>query len=189
MQQEHRAFFRFDVSLPVYFEPMTGDKTCLQVRKNQLIEEHAAEQMVLQSTQLQHLFEDATHIENGGVQVFTEFDQKLKFMAWLLESIADGHNPKEDKEFKQRMLDQAQYKPPEGKGGSKVIPLLQALYLRIDNSISELLSVFDKSVSGKVFMFQKPVTELFRSQKYISNLVVLAQKKKLVSQCHRTTYL
>lgn len=176
MQQEQREFFRFDVSLPAYFEPMNSSGVCLQVDKVQLIDPAETESLVEENSQLEYLFEDEVHLQNGGVKLFNEFNQKLAFMAWLLESIVAGENPAVHPEFQQRMHDQAQYKRPEGKGASKVIPLLQAFYLHIDNTILECVDVVANNISGKVFMYHKPIGSLFSSQDYIANLGVLAKQ-------------
>ncbi len=176
MHQEQREFFRFDVSLPVYFEPMKSSGVCLLIDKAQIIEPAEAESLVEENSQLEHLFEDEVHLQNGGVKLFDEFNQKLAFMAWLLESIVGGENPETHPEFQQRMYEQAQYKRPEGKGGSKIIPLLQALYLRIDNTILECVDVIAKNISGKFFMYHQPIGSLFSSQDYIANLALLANQ-------------
>ncbi len=176
MNKEHREFFRFNVSLPVYLAPMQWSDVCLPIDKTQLIEAADAERITEENRQLQDLFEDETHLQNGGVKLFNEFNQKLAFMAWLLESIVEGKNPTEHPEFEQRVHDQLQYERPEGKGSSKVIPLLQAFYLRIDNAISECLDMITKNASGKFFMHLKPMSVPFGSQDYIPNLVVLAKQ-------------
>ncbi|WP_019555892.1 PilZ domain-containing protein [Thiomicrorhabdus arctica] len=176
MHKEQREFFRFDVSLPVYFEPMGSSGACLQVDKTQLIEPREAERLDAANSQLESLFEDEVHLQNGGVQLFDEFNQKLAFMAWLVESIVEGKNPTAHPEFQQKKHEQAQYKRPEGKGSSKMIPLLQAFYLSIDNAILECVEVVDKSISGQVFMFHMPIGSLFSSQDYIANLEVIAKQ-------------
>lgn len=176
MHREQREFFRFDVSLPVYFEPMTSSGVCLQIDKAHLVEAAEAERLIEENSQLQSLFEDEIHLQNGGVKLFNEFNQKLEFIAWLLESIVEGQNPAAHPEFHQRIYDQAQYKRPEGEGGSKIIPLLQAFYLRIDNTILECVDVVEKNISGRVFMYHKPIGTLFSSQDYIENLGLLAKQ-------------
>jgi len=176
VHKEQREFFRFDVSLPVYFEPIKSSGVCLQIEKTQLIEPAEAESLVEENRQLQCLFEDEGHLQNGGVKLFDEFNKKLAFMAWLLESIVTGENPVRHPEFQQRMHEQAQYKRPESKGASKVISLLQAFYLRIDNTILECVDVVAKNISGNVFMYHQPIGSLFISQNYIANLAVLAKQ-------------
>lgn len=176
MNKEQREFFRFDVSLPVYFEPMKSSGVCLQIDKAQLVDPLETENLAEENRQLLRLFKDEIHIQNGGVKLFDEFNQKLAFMAWLLDLLAEGKNPAAYPEFQQRMHEQTQYKRPEAKGPSKIIPLLQALYLRIDNTILECVDVVDKNISGKVFMYHKPIGFLFSSQDYIANLAVLAKQ-------------
>ncbi len=181
MSKERREFFRFDVSLPVYFEPLNSSDVCLQIDKADLIEPAEAENLMEANSQLEYLFEDEIHLQNGGVKLFDEFNQKLTFMAWLLESLVEGKDPEMHPKFQQRMHDQAQYKRPEGKGTSKIIPLLQALYLRIDNTILECVDIVSKNIGGRVFMYHKPLGTLFNSQDYIANLGVLANQGNWLS--------
>lgn len=180
MNQEQRVFFRFDVSIPVYIELQEADKSCFQVDREQLVDAQTELDLAERSEQLQTLFEEPIYVENGGVALFKEFNQRLEFLAWILDFIVLGVNPKESEEFRheftQRHLAQSHYKSPESKGGSKVVALLQQFYDRIDKAISELLTVIEKSVSGKVFLFPEPVTTPFNSAEYLPNLLLSAEQ-------------
>jgi len=179
---EKRTFFRFDVNLPYYLEPVTTEGLCFHIPREELISSAEYQSLLSETHKLNSLFQDERHIQNGGVQIFTELNQKLELMVWLLDSIIEGVDIHQSSEFKQRLETNQKTSIPEAKGSSKVLPLLQAFYLRVEDYISELVDVIEHSVHGKVFMYHKVSPKPFRVEKYVRGLSSLASKGNWLAQ-------
>ncbi|MEA1989407.1 MAG: PilZ domain-containing protein [Pseudomonadota bacterium] len=179
---EKRTFFRFDVNLPYYLEPLTTEGLCFHIAREELISPAEYQSLLNETHKLNSLFQDERHIQNGGVQIFTELNQKLELMVWLLDSFIEGVDIHEGSEYRQRLEINRKTSMPEAKGSSKVLPLLQAFYLRLEDYISELVDVIEHSVHGKVFMYHKTSPKPFRIEQYISGLSALASKGNWLAQ-------
>ena len=179
---EKRTFFRFDVNLPYYLEPLTTEGLCFHIAREELISPVEYQSLLNETHKLNSLFQDERHIQNGGVQIFTELNQKLELMVWLLDSIIDGIDVHQSGEYRQRLELNQKTSMPEAKGSSKVLPLLQAFYLRLEDYISELVDVIEHSLHGKVFMYHKISPKPFRTEQYISGLSALASKGNWLAQ-------
>lgn len=176
MSAEKRTFFRFDVSLSYYLEPMNEKSRCLQVERAELLSNQEFRDIADETEQLMHLFQDKQHIENGAVKLFNDLNQKLDFMIWLLETMLQGADVKNLEEFHSRRELDLKITSPDFKGSSKILPLLKGYFLRVDDYIAELIDVIEHSIHGKVFLYSKPVLKPFRTENYIKGLTALAQK-------------
>ena len=175
MGQEKREFFRFDVSIPIYIEPMSDDGACLIASPECLTGSDCKQQYQQLNELLKTLFKDEKYIQNGGVKLFDELNQKLEFMIWLIELIGKGQDPREEDDFEEYFHQQKQINIPQGGHASDFIALLQAFYIRVDEITAELLDVVDRSVQGKVFMFHQASLDSFDYEHYFKKLPVLAQ--------------
>lgn len=176
MPNDKRVFFRFDVTVPYYLEPVNCKGLCMHVKRESLISDQEYKVILHESAALDKLFKDERHIENGGTELFSELHQKMQFMVFLLESILHGEDIRNGDEFQKWIRINQQISLPEAKGSSKVLPLLQAFYRHVDDYITELLDVIEHSVQGKVFMYHKASPKPFDCETYIEGLPALAQK-------------
>ncbi|BCN93749.1 hypothetical protein THMIRHAM_15340 [Thiomicrorhabdus immobilis] len=176
MGAEKRTFFRFDVSLSYYLEPMNDQGCCLQAERSELLSNQEFQAIEDEKQQLDSLFQDSKHIQNGGVQLFDELNQKLDFMVWLLELILQGSGIHSLEEFQARKALNQKITPPMAKGSSKILPLLQGFFSRVDDYIAELIDVIEHGIHGKIFLYHKPVLKPFKIESYVKGLTELAQK-------------
>lgn len=176
MDADKREFFRFDVRLAYYIEPLNQDGQCFHISRKKLVKQAEEDRLDEINASLEWLFEDRHHIENGGVEIFKGLNEKVSFMAWLLESILHSDNVLMSDEYHERSLKQHRFDLPTSEGSSKVLPLLQALSRRIDGYIEELSAVLKNSLSGKVFIYHKKRQASFNIQNYLNGLDGLAHK-------------
>lgn len=176
MSSEKRSFFRFDVNIPYYLEPLNENGGCLHVERDSLISPEAYQTILQQSHELKTLFQDSKHIENGGVQLFAALNKKLELMVWLLESVLSGEDVRHQADYQQHINQNQKFTMPDSNNSSKVFPLLNAFYLRVDAYIAELVHVIENSVQGKVFMFDQKPPKPFKVENYIKGLDSLAKK-------------
>ncbi|WP_040728147.1 PilZ domain-containing protein [Thiomicrorhabdus sp. Kp2] len=177
MSSDKRSFFRFDVTLPYYLEAMNEDGICFHINRATFIQQGDEKQIQSIKTSIDFLFQDKQHIQNGGVQIFRGLNDKIEFMAWLLDAILLGRNVLSTDEFHERLNVNKRFTLPESKGSSKVLPLLQALSKRLDHYIDELVSVMQNSLRNKVFFYHKKPLELFNILSYLKGLEDLAKKR------------
>lgn len=177
MTNDKRAFFRFDVTLPYYLEAMNEDGICFHVKRATFVPQSEEDKVLSIKTKLDFLFQDKHHIENGGVQIFRGLNDKIDFMAWLLDSILLGHNVLNSDEYHERFTQNKQFSIPESKGSSKVLPLLQGFALRIEHYIDELTSVMQHSVRNQVYFYHKRPLAAFDIKHYLKGLDELAKNR------------
>jgi len=182
VSSEQREFFRFDVKVPYYLEPLNDKGLCLHVTRKDLISDAEYQAILKESEVLNHLFTDNQHLENGGVQVFGELNQKLEFMILLLESVLEGKDIRQTADYEQKVADNNKFSIPDAHSSAKIIPLLQAFYLHVDEYIYELMDVVAHSVHGKVFMYHKESPKAFNVEHYIRGLNAVANKGNWLAQ-------
>jgi len=173
---EKRQFFRFDVSLPYFIEPLDNKGCCFQVTRNQLLTTQELKLITLETQQLNNLFEDSKHIQNGSVKIFKGLNHKLDFMVWLLDLILEGVEHSKLSQLDDKKEQNHRIVLPEVKESSKVFPLLKAFFIRVDEYIAELIDVIEHSVRGNVFMYHKPLLKPLNLENYIKGLPELAKK-------------
>ncbi|NPA71667.1 MAG: PilZ domain-containing protein [Gammaproteobacteria bacterium] len=176
MNNEKRAYFRFDVSISVYLEPSLTQQKCFHVSKEQLIKSHEYHEIADDNALLKALFKDEVHIENGAVALFDGINQKLEFVVWLLDSIVQGEDISLTDEYRQKLLVNQILIMPSSDSNSKIMALLQGLYRRIDEILLELLPVVEGKLHGKVFMYHQASPPVFKLSNYVGNLPTLAEQ-------------
>lgn len=176
MGQEKREFFRFDVEVPHYLENQDKGGHCLHVHQNDLITDSEYKKIQTERRKLNELFQDQRHIDNGAVALFSGLNKKLDFMVWLLEAVMTAHDVRLDSEYLQKKDLNQQIGMPELASSSKVFPLLQAYFQRVEEYIAELIEVIESSVQGKVFMYHKKMPKPFKVEHYMQGLPVAAKQ-------------
>lgn len=179
---EKRSFFRFDVNLPYFIERLDNKGRCFQVENHQLITAPELKLIALETQQLNNLFSDSKHIQNGGVKIFEGLNHKLDFMVWLLDLILEGVDQSKLSQLDDKKEQNYQIVLPEAKESSKVFPLLNAYFIRVDEYISELIGVIEHSVRGKIFMYHQPPLKPLKLENYIKGLPELAKKGNWLAQ-------
>lgn len=174
--QDNRLFFRFDVRVGYYMEPVNEDGLCMHIDRQSLISDHDYQMIVKESESLHELLNDEQHKASGSSVVFIELHQKLQFMVFLLEAIMHGE-PIQDSDALNHWVNlNNTLSAPHAKEQSPTILLLQAFYQRVDDYINELLEIVQSSEQGKVFMYHKPAPKYFKMEDYVANLSKLAKQ-------------
>jgi len=171
MSQNKRQFFRMNVELPLYIQPFDTNSNKpssipLPSKKNQVYQQA--------HSQLLTSFKDESHIKNGAVELFSNINRRLEFLVWLLDLLIEGKDPKDQKEYFQRLDQDRLILLPEGNGKSSVFPLIHSLFYQVDELISGLIDTVEHSVEGHVFLFTRPVREPFSGTRYLHNIDTLA---------------
>lgn len=176
MVAEKRMFFRFDVSLPYYLEPMDSELGCFQTDERKIISPSEKASLKALNESLEQIFKDSEHIQNGSVEVFLGLSQKLDFMVWLLESLINGDDVLHSDQYQQHSHDQQRFIIPSSNKSSKILPLLQAFSNKIDLHIDDLSDVMKNRLGRNVFLYSQNEIKLFSLRHYVSGLDELAQK-------------
>ncbi len=182
MNSEKREFFRFDVQIPYFLEAQDTAKHCLHVHKEDLTSSQDIENLQRIDQCLRELFAEQKYIDNGGVALFAGLQHKLEIMAWLLDEILQGGDTFARTDYHQKIEQNQALQLPETDRSSKVFPLLEAFYERIENYIAELASVIDNSVQGKVFMYRNASPKSFNVEHYMHGLPVAAEQGNWLAQ-------
>lgn len=186
MFKDKRNHFRYDVMVPLYIEPLASEGAFISFSKHASSYQANEAEMHALNVQLETYFRNPKYICNGGVQLFSEVNQKLSFLAYLLESAAQGHDPRTDTDFAHRYFAQKKLVAPQQHEASPFISLVQAIYHRIDTLTNELVSAFDKSIRGKAFMFTRAAQPNLTSQNYLPKLNAMAEKGNWLAQVAET---
>lgn len=176
MSIEQRSHFRIDVEIAFFLEPQDSSGHCIHVHKDDLLSNQQLTRLKMINSELTQLFSHQKHIENGAVELFSEIHSKLKVMTWLLDAIVEGGEVLERVEYHQMLEHNDSLKLRDNSSSSKVFPLLEAYYERVESYTAELISVAEKSIHGKLFMYQIASPQLFDSDQFIKGLPALAEK-------------
>jgi len=135
---------------------------------------------------LAKLFLDEAHFKNGAIHLFKGVDQRLEFLAWLLDAFIQNQDPRQATDFYTRLDEDRLISLPEGNGKSSVFPLIHGLFNRVNELILSLLDALERSIDGKLFLFTHPIYEPFSGERYLHNLSALADKGNWLAQVLQT---
>lgn len=180
MQDNKRQFFRMNVSLPLYVQPLASQNRSAEASHIEPFSKDALFQRC--NSQLAELFADKAHLNNGATNLFRGINQRLDFLVWLLDHLIESNDPRQSPDFYQRVDQDRTITLPQGDGQSSVFPLLHALFYRVDELVLNLLDAIEKSADGRVFLFTRPIYAMFSGERYLHNLQTLADKGNWLAQ-------
>jgi hypothetical protein len=180
-----RRYFRYDVSLAMHLEPVDRFGKQLNAERRQLVSELEEEQLKDLNAQLDEWLEKVFDASSSALHVFYTLNHRMNFFWWLLDQLIETNDPRNSNDFKFRLKEDSKFKPPKNGKNSSVAPLIIALYNTIDAHLSELISVVDSSLEGKIFIYANPDFELFDDKKFVTNLDVLASSGVLPAKVLR----
>lgn len=176
MTQDHREFYRLDVNVSYFIKPLLEVRQCLQLQQTSFadpMEEGKFEQL---DQKLNRLFAQQKYIDNGGVELFAVFQQKLDLLEWLLKQSLMQKDHILMGEYEQKMQQNVGAKMPELDEQSKIYPLLKAMYLRLDDYIHQMNEVFERRLQHDAFISDKHAIRKFDAAQYMNGLPGAAQK-------------
>ncbi|MDG6774714.1 hypothetical protein QCB45_10260 [Thiomicrorhabdus sp. ZW0627] len=177
MQENKREFFRINVELPVYIHPLEEGYGTENISPAFILPATQKQRVEEANTEIQRLFKDEHHIENGAVELFSEIDQRIDFLAFMLDELMEGRDPRHHEDFYERLDGDHRICPPESCHSTKVFPLIEAVYQRIDDIVRELLEMVNRSVEGEVVFYSASTRGLFSGEEYLHNLSILAEQE------------
>lgn len=171
-----RRFFRYDVEIPLYFETVDLHGHHVHAGRRDLF--HLEEETRLEelNAQIGTLLEEVFTADTDAMHIFYMLNHRIQYMAWLLDDLVEGLDPRLRNDYKFRMREDKKHKPPMTRRDSKVGPLIQGFYLQIEDHIAELIETVQNSIEGKIFLFPRKVKPMFESDDYVTNLSQLAEK-------------
>jgi len=176
VQSDKRQSFRMNVELPFYIQPFNSSLMLSTGSTGKFLSNQQKKRFKQHDAELKELFLDETHLKNGAVDLFSDLNQRLDFLVWLLDLLMQGQNPRQQKTYYQRLDQDRLISLPVGNGQSSVFPLIHALYHQVDELISGLVETIENSVEGKVFLYTRASYDTFSGERYLHNLKVLAEK-------------
>lgn len=177
-----RRFFRYDVEIPLYFETVDVHGHHVHAGRRDLF--HLEEETRLEelNQQINNLLEEVFSADSDAMHIFYMLNHRIQYMAWLLDDLIEGQDPRLRNDYKFRQREDRKHQPPLVKRDSKVGPLIQGFYLQIDDHLSELIETVQNSIDGKIFLFPRKVKPFFEADDYVTNLPQLASKGVLPAQ-------
>lgn len=182
MSPNKRQFFRMNVELPLYIQPLDSSRVLSADSKHLFLSRQQQNAFKQYQAELFNLFQDEQHLNNGAVELFSEINQRLDFLVWLLDLLMQGQNPRQQADFYLRLDQDRLVTLPEGNGQSSVFPLIHALFYHVDELISSLIETIEHSIEGKVFLYTRADYEPFSGSRYLHNLDALADKGNWLAQ-------
>lgn len=170
-----RRYFRYDVILPMHLEMVDRYGKHMSTSRRQLISEQEEEQLNLLNAQMKAKLDQLYNTNSNAFYIFYSLNQRMSFMWWLIDQLMDSSDPREQRDYRFRLKEDAKFDRPKTGNTSKIGPLIAGLYDQIDDYIHELISVVDNSVDGKIFKYTAPSKDAFDEKKYVSNLDKLVQ--------------
>jgi len=158
------------VQISYFLESQDEDRHCLHVHKDDLMSSHDLEEVSRLEHALSVLMNQQKYIDNGGVALFAELQSKVDLMVWLLDEILQGGDTFANSNYHHQLEVNRSLDLPETSRSTKVFPLLEAYFNRVEDYITELSEVVDNSVHGKVFMYQNKALKPFATEHYIQGL-------------------
>lgn len=180
-----RRYFRYDVSLAMHLEPVDRFGKHLGAERRQLVTTDEEGQLTHLNYQIEQALEKIFGINSNALYVFYVLNHRLNFMWWLLDLLVESEDPSLATDFKFRCKEDAKFSVPKSRTESVIAPLIIAFYEVIDSYISELLSVVDNSLEGKIFIYSTPEDTQFDDTQFVKNLDELANEGVLPAKITR----
>lgn len=171
-----RRFFRYDVEIPVYFELTKSTGICLHASRDELVDH--VEQLRLEAIkeELSILLDDEMTSDVKASNLFYNLNHRIHFIWWFLEKFMLLENPKEANDYKFRIREDRKLSVPGVRENSKIGHLIEGFNDRISLYLQELIESVQNSIDDKVFIFPRPVSSIFESTGYVTNLEQLAKQ-------------
>ncbi|QCU90853.1 PilZ domain-containing protein [Thiomicrorhabdus sediminis] len=180
-----RRYFRYDVILPMHLEMVDRYGKHVSTSRRQLISEQEEEQLHFLNAQIKAKLDKLYSSNSNAFYIFYSLNQRMSFMWWLIDQLVDTTDPREQRDYRFRLKEDAKFDRPKTGNTSKIGPLIAGLYDQIEDYIRELVSVVDNSVDGKIFKYTAPSKVAFDEKKYVSNLDKLAQQGVIAAKVLR----
>lgn len=176
-----RRYFRYDVTVPIYFEPVDHDA---YATREQLLP--VREQLKLNglNAKLDGLLGGifSTEVTSASLQVFYTLNVRINHFAWLLGDLLEAKDPRKRADYNFRQREDRKHLTPKMRENSKIGPLIEGLFLHVSEHIAELVETINQSVGGKIFLYPRKNRPLFTAQEYVKNLPQLAQQGVVPAQ-------
>lgn len=171
-----RRFFRYDVEIPLFFE--TADE---QESDQKQTYEHlmtAKEEAYLQklNRDIQLLFGEAFSGGSETLQIFQMLNHRIDFMAWLLRGLIRAEDPRKQPEYQFRVRSDINTHLPKARKKTKIMPLIEGVYVQLNDHVHELVEVVQNSIDGKIFLYPQKIRPLFQAKDYVKNLQQLSDE-------------
>ncbi len=169
-----RRHFRYDVQIAMHLEPVDRYGKYLGADRRQLISEKEEAHLKKLNGQLDELLSKVFNASSNALYVFYVLNHRINFMWWMTDLLMESNDPRQQNDYKFRSKEDLKFSPPSSKKGSSIAPLIQGLYRAADLYITELQTVIQKSVAGKIFLYPWASQGLFNAAHYVKNLDDLA---------------
>jgi hypothetical protein len=169
-----RRYFRYDVQIAMHLEPVDRYGKHLGADRRQLMSEKEEVHLKKLNGQLDELLGKVLKASSNALYVFYVLNHRINFMWWMTDLLMESNDPRQENDYKFRSKEDLKFSPPSSKKGSSIAPLIQGLYRASDLYITELQTVIQKSVSGKIFLYPWASQEFFSAAHYVKNLDELA---------------
>ncbi len=177
-----RRFLRYDVKVPIYVELCDEQGHPLGWDERQFWPEPDRYHLEGVNVELKSALDELAKTSGQLAYMLHRFDIRLNFLAWLLEHLVENEDPRDDNNFDFRLREDAKIEPPElPKKASKIGTLLHALFMHIDLTVKEVVSVVRKS-HDRLFVFPLNPVEPFDHREYVLNLEKVAEQGSTVAR-------
>ncbi|PLA74820.1 hypothetical protein CYQ88_04315 [Hydrogenovibrio sp. SC-1] len=169
-----RRYFRYDVEIPLFFE--TADEQEIDQRQTYEHLMTAKEAAYLQklNRDIQILFGEAFPGASETLHIFQMLDHRIDFMAWLLKLLIRSEDPRKQPEYRFRVRSDMNTQLPKARKKTKIMPLIEGIYVQLDDHLHELIEVVQNSIAGKLFLYPRKMRPIFQAKDYVKNLQELA---------------
>ncbi|MDG6778363.1 PilZ domain-containing protein [Thiomicrorhabdus sp. zzn3] len=164
------------MQIPLFVRRLGHADATLHIAGHLQLAEAHKQKFYKASERLQQLFKDPVHIANGAVTLFQGINLRIDFLAWLLEEILAGRDPRQQDDFSDRLQRDQMHLPPQGSHTTKTFPLIEAFYQRIELCISELLAAIERSPDVRRLIMGYEDHTLFSAEDFLPNLSILAEQ-------------
>jgi len=177
-----RRFLRYDLEVPIYLElcdeqghPQSWDEQTFWPETDRYHLEGV-------NVELKSALDALAKTSSQLAYMLHQFDMRLNFLSWLLEHLVENEDPRDDSNFDFRLREDAKIELSAlPKKASKIGTLLHALFMHIDLTIKEVVSVVRKS-HDRLFVFPLNPVEPFDHRQYVLNLEQVAEKGSPVAR-------
>ena len=170
-----RRYFRYDVIVPMHLEPVDRYGKQQNLTRRHLITHEDEVRLQEINEALEQLFQTIFATHPAALHVFETLNKRLEFMWWMLDFIIESEDPHVQYDYKLRMKEDAELKRPTHKKSSGIAPLILGLFDALEDYISELNDVIQRSVKDNGFHYSKRSQRCFDDKRYIANLDELAK--------------
>ena len=169
-----RRHFRYDVSVPLFFEKVDSQGVSLHAKRRELFKIDEESRFEYLKAEVAQIFEQVLSHNSETAMLFHVLNHRLDLLLWMLDHLMEAKDPRLAHDYKFRMREDAKHMPPKVKENSTIGNLIKGFYERIDPYLSELKTTVNESVDGKIFLFKNDLPLLFNDLDYVKNLKDLA---------------